>query len=852
MFILMVVPFLLSYPLLMANYVDPRCFWRINLNEVEDKDLDVTCSFILGAVPSSMEKSYFNQTLDILKITKNHKYALALAFSMDEINRNPDLLPNMSLIIKYALGHCDGRTLTPTPYLFHEKNEMPIPNYLCNEETMCSFLLTGPYWETSYTFWIYLNTFVSPRFLQFAYGPFHSIFSDDEQFPYLYQMEPKDTSLALAMVSFIVYFNWNWVGLVISNDDQGQQFFSELQKESKIKEICFAFVNMMSGSEISFFEKIEIYYKLIVMSSTNVIIIYGETYSIIELGLRMWESPVIQRIWVTTKQWNFPTSKRDLTHGTFFGTFTFLHHHGEISGFKNFAKTWSHLRSSDLYLVMPEWKYFNYEASAPNCKILKNYSSNATLEWLKEHTFDMSFSDVSHNIYNAVYAMAHSLHQVNLHQVDNQAIANGKGASSHCLKINSILRKTHFINSLGDEVIMKQRVMLKEDYDIFHFGNLSQRLGFKVKIGTFSPYFPHGQHIHLYGNMIDLATGSRKMPSSVCTADCGLGFRRFWKEGMAACCFVCRPCPENEISNETNMDQCVNCPEYQYANTEHNKCIQKGVMFLSYEDTLGMALALIAFCFSAFTALVLCVFVKHHETPIVKANNRILSYLLLMSLMFCFLCSFFFIGHPNRATCILQQITFGIVFTVALSTVLAKTITVVLAFKDTDPGRRLRNFLVSGTPNYIIPICSLFQCILCAIWLAVSPPFVDIDEHSEHGHIILWCNKGSVTAFYCVLGYLACLALGSFTVAFLAKNLPDRFNEAKFLTFSMLVFCSVWVTFLPVYHSTKGKGMVAVEIFSILASSAGMLGCIFAPKVYIILMRPERNSIQKVREKSYL
>ena len=87
--------------------------------------------------------------------------------------------------------------------------------------------------------------------------------------------------------------------------------------------------------------------------------------------------------------------------------------------------------------------------------------------------------------------------------------------------------------------------------------------------------------------------------------------------------------------------------KYQYANTEHNKFIHKRVMFPSYEDPLGMALALIAFCFSAFTAVVLCVFVKHHDTPIVKANNRILSYLLLLSLMFCFLCSFFFIGHPN-------------------------------------------------------------------------------------------------------------------------------------------------------------------------------------------------------------
>ncbi|EDL75796.1 rCG27462 [Rattus norvegicus] len=848
MFILMVVFFLLHHPLLMANFIDPWCFWRTNLNEVKEKNLDINCAFILGAVQLPMEKDYFNETLNVLKTTKNNKYALALAFSMEEINRNPDLLPNMSLVIKHTLSYCDGNT---ADHIFKEKFYKPLPNYVCNEETMCSFMLIGLNWVLSLTLFKDLDIFSFPRFLQISYGPFHSIFSDNEQFPYLYQMTPKDTSLALAIVSFLLYFNWNWVGLVISDNDEGNQFLSELKKETQNKEICFAFVNMMSIHEHSSYQKTEMYYNQIVMSSTNIIIIYGKTNSIIELSFRMWVSPVIQRIWVTNSELDFPTSMRDFTHGTFYGTLTFLHHHGEISGFTNFFETWDHLRSRDLNLLIPEWKYFSYDASGSNCKILRNYSSNASLEWITEQKFHMAFNDYSHSIYNAVYAMAHALHETNLQEVDNKEIRNGKGASTHCLKVNSFLRKTHFTNSHGERVIMKQRVRVQEDYDIVHIQNFSQHLRIKMKIGKFSPYFTHGGPFHLYEDMIQLATGSRKMPSSVCSADCSPGFRKSWKEGMAPCCFICSLCPENEISNETNMDQCVNCPEYQYANTEKNKCIQKDVIFLSYEDPLGMALALIAFCLSAFTAVVLWVFVKHHDTPIVKANNRILSYILIMSLMFCFLCSFFFIGHPNRGTCILQQITFGIVFTVAVSTVLAKTITVILAFKLRDPGRSLRNFLVSGAPNYIIPICSLLQCILCAIWLAVSPPFVDIDEHSEHGHIMIVCNKGSIMAFYCVLGYLACLALGSFTTAFLAKNLPDTFNEAKFLTFSMLVFCSVWVTFLPVYHSTRGRVMVAVEIFSILASSAGMFGCIFAPKIYIILMKPERNSIQKFREKSY-
>ncbi|XP_059108683.1 vomeronasal type-2 receptor 116-like [Peromyscus eremicus] len=343
---------------------------------------------------------------------------------------------------------------------------------------------------------------------------------------------------------------------------------------------------------------------------------------------------------------------------------------------------------------------------------------------------------------------------------------------------------------------------------------------------------------------------SPKVPTSTCSVTCTPGFRKFHQEHTADCCFDCAWCPENEVSNETDMEQCVHCPEDQFSNPEHTRCLQRHVSFLAYEDPLGMTLACISLCFSALTALVLGAFVKYNNTPIVKANNRILSYILLISITICFLCSLLFIGHPHIVTCILQQTTFGVFFTVAVSTVLAKTITVVLAFKLTTPGKGMRGLLVSGAPKFVIPICTLIQLILCGIWLVTAPPFIDTDTLSEHGQIIIVCSKGSAIAFHFVLGYMGSLALGSFTVAFLARNLPDRFNEAKFLTFSMLVFCSVWVTFLPVYHSTKGKVMVAVEVLSILASSAGLLGCIFVPKCYVIFMRPDLNSLQKFRDKS--
>ncbi|CAO2589916.1 Vomeronasal type-2 receptor 116 [Lemmus lemmus] len=777
--------------------------------------------------------------------TENYQFVLALIFSLDEVNRDPDILPNMSLLFDILPSHCKTVPQLHSCIQSSLNFENNLPNYICKNGNICGVVLSGPNWVVSSIVWKALDLYYSQQILQLTYGPFHPTLSDHEQFPFLYQMAPEDTSLALAMVSLILYFSWNWIGLTISDNDQGIQFLSHLRTEMEKYILCFAFVNMIPFNMHLYMSRAEVYYNQILMSSSNVVIIYGDTDSTLGVSFRMWTSRGIQRIWVTTSQFDVITSKSDFSPELFHGTLAFAHHHAEISGFKNFIQTVNPLKYSDEHLARLEWMNFNCEVSASMCKTLRNCSSNSSLEWLIAQTFDMAFSDDSYDIYNAVYTVAHVFHETLLQPMDNKEVHLSK-----CLKVlNSLLRKIQFTNPVGDRVNMNQKEKRQPEYDIFQIWSFPNGLGLKVKIGMFSPYFPHGQQLHLYEDILEWATGSRRMPSSVCSADCGPGFRKFRQEGMAACCFDCTPCPENEVSNETNVDQCVKCPEDQYANAEQIHCIDKTVSFLTYEDPLGMALTLMTLCFSAFTSVVLGIFVKHHDTPLVKANNRNLSYTLLISLIFCFLCPLLFIGHPNTVICILQQITFGVVFTVAVSTVLAKTVTVLLAFKVTTPGRRMRYYLISGTPNYIIAISTLIQTIICAIWLGVSPPSIDIDAQSEHGHIIIVCNKGSVTAFYCVLGYHGSLALGSFIVAFLARNLPDTFNEAKSLTFSMLVFCSVWVSFLPVYHSTQGKVMVAVEVFSILASGAGLLGCIFIPKCYIILLRPERNSLQKLKEK---
>ncbi|XP_043927695.1 vomeronasal type-2 receptor 26-like [Protopterus annectens] len=266
------------------------------------------------------------------------------------------------------------------------------------------------------------------------------------------------------------------------------------------------------------------------------------------------------------------------------------------------------------------------------------------------------------------------------------------------------------------------------------------------------------------------------------------------------------------------------------------------MVFLSYEEPLGAALVVITMFGSLQAAGVLIIFIRFRKTPLVKANNQNLSFLLLVSLLFCFLCSLFFIGHPNKVTCRLRQAVFGITFALSLSCVLAKTIIVVIAFSATKPNTHRKRWMGPQLTYMTVTLCTLVQVIICTAWITVSSPHPENNYNLQPGQIVIECNEGSTVAFWCMLGYMGLLGNICFVVAFLARNLPDIFNEAKYITFSMVIFVSVWFAFIPAYLSTKGKYMVAVEIFAIIMSSLGLLVCIFFPKGYIIILTPDINT----------
>ncbi|XP_053216415.1 vomeronasal type-2 receptor 26-like [Podarcis raffonei] len=742
-------------------------------------------------------------------VTKFYQHTLALAFAVKEINDSPKILPNLTLGFHIYDSYYDARMTYRTTLDLLFKSNRFIPNYTCDMEKNLIAIIGGLSSDTSFYMADTIGLYKIP---QITYGSFPPGESDTDQFPSFFRMVPNDSHQYMGIISLLKHFGWTWVGLYVVEGDGGEKFLQTLEPLLSKYGICSAFFQNIP--QVAHLDKLgktmDVIWDLSLSLRDNKVsacIIFGESLSLVWMRTAIFlsdpenkESSSFRKVWIITTQIEVILTglQRSWDLDSFQGAISLTIHLKELLGFNTFLQN-----------IKPD-----------------RTDRDGFLKDVWEQAFDCTLPTPSVPL------------DSNEHCTGEERLKSLPGALFEMGMTGHSYRETLSFNGKKE---------MEGVFDIVNIVTLPNKSFLRVKVGQVDNGALEARRIIIHEDKITWHKGfNQVVPISVCNDCCSPGHQKKRKEGEKFCCYDCAPCPEGKISDQNDMDDCFRCPGDQYPNRNKHGCISKTLSFLSYEEPLGISLASIAICFSIVTTLVFLVFVKHRDTPIVKANNRDLTYTLLISLLLCFQSSLLFLGKPREMACFLRQPTFGIIFSMAVSCVLAKTITVVVAFMATKPGSSLRKWVGKRLANSIVISCSLIQASLCTLWLATSPPFPDLDMHSLMEEITVQCNEGSVTLFSCVLGYMGLLAFFSFLSAFLARKLPDSFNEAKFITFSMLLFCSVWLCFVPTYLSTKGKYMVMVEIFSILASSAGLLGCIFAPKCYIIMLRPELNNREQL------
>uniref|UniRef100_F6R6S4 G-protein coupled receptors family 3 profile domain-containing protein n=1 Tax=Ornithorhynchus anatinus TaxID=9258 RepID=F6R6S4_ORNAN len=746
-------------------------------------------------------------------------------FAVEEVNRRADVLPNLTLGFSIRdSGDSEFQALRATMGFLTGRGQ-PAPNYRCGTGPPVAAVIGEDRSALTIPMATWLGLY---KFPQVSYGATVAVLSDKTRFPSFLRTLPPDSFRARGLARLVSHLGWTWVGLLAQDDDYGQQGSRALGTALAAAGVCVEFLLEIPSSRAE--ERLR------------------------HLGRALAGAGGPGKVWVGSDVWDpallAPGGPLARTLG---GALVFSSHRGQIPGFREFLGQLHPDRRPEDPFVITFWeemfacRWSNRTegprgglGEAPWC------TGEESLKG-RDHPFlDMGDLSVTYSCYNAVHSVARALHA--LASCEDGAGPFGGGT---CARIRDFqpwqllhyLWKVRFRNSHGEEVFFDALGDPPALYDIMNWQETPGGTFHFQEVGKFDSTTLPGQEMVLNDSSILWLGMEKQVPRSVCSESCPPGTRQTPHKGKPPCCFDCTPCPEGQMADKTDSLECRMCPGDDFwPNKRKDQCVKKAVEFLEFGEPLGAALASLGATLALATSAILALFIRHRETPIVRANGRALSYVLLTSLLLCDLCSLLFLGRPGALTCLLRQVAFGLTFTLGVSCVLAKTIMVVIAFRATVPGSPLRRWLGPGLPGAVVLACSLAQGVICATWLAAAPSFPERDTRSSPGKVLLVCNEGSPVAFWCVLGYLWLLALVSFVLAFLARRLPDGFNEAKFITFSMVVFVSVWGAFLPAHLSTRGRATVAVEVFSILCSSSGLLGCIFFPKCYILLVRPDRNT----------
>ncbi|KAM6140484.1 metabotropic glutamate receptor 5 isoform 1-T1 [Pterocles gutturalis] len=664
---------------------------------------------------------------------------------------------------------------------------------------------------------------------QIAYSATSMDLSDKTLFKYFMRVVPSDAQQARAMVDIVKRYNWTYVSAVHTEGNYGESGMEAFKDMAAKEGICIAhsykiYSNAGEQSFDKLLRKLRSH-----LPKARVVACFCEGMTVRGLLMAMRRLGLAgEFLLLGSDGW---ADRYDVTDGyqrEAVGGITIKLQSPDVKWFDDyylqlrpetnhrnpwFQEFWQHRFQCRLEGFPQE-----------NPKYNKTCTSQMTLRTQHVQDSKMGF------VINAIYSMAYGLHNMQLSLCPGYVGLCDAMKPIDGRKLLESLMKTNFTGVSGDMILFDENGDSPGRYEIMNFKKMGKDYFDYINVGSWD----NGE---LKMDDDEIWSEKNNIIRSVCSEPCEKGQIKVIRKGEVSCCWTCTPCKENEYVFDEYT--CKACQLGSWPNDDLTGCDLIPVQYLRWGDPEPIAAVVFACLGLLATLFVTAIFIMYRDTPVVKSSSRELCYIILAGICLGYLCTFCLIAKPQQIYCYLQRIGIGLSPAMSYSALVTKTnrIARILAGSKKKICTKKPRFMSACAQLVIAFILICIQLGIIVALFIMEPPDI-MHDYPSIREVYLICNTtnlGVVTP----LGYNGLLILSCTFYAFKTRNVPANFNEAKYIAFTMYTTCIIWLAFVPIYFGSNYK--IITMCFSVSLSATVALGCMFVPKVYIILAKPERN-----------
>ncbi|KAL7862154.1 hypothetical protein SRHO_G00135950 [Serrasalmus rhombeus] len=664
---------------------------------------------------------------------------------------------------------------------------------------------------------------------QIAYSATSIDLSDKTLYKYFLRVVPSDTLQARALLDIVKRYNWTYVSAVHTEGNYGESGMEAFKELASQEGLCIAHSDKIySNAGEKHFDRLlrKLRERL---PKARVVVCFCEGMTVRGLLMAMRRLGVAgEFLLIGSDGW---ADRDEVVEGyeqEAVGGITVKLQTEEVTSFNDyFLKLRLNTNTRNPWFA--EFWQHRFQCRIPghpqeNMNYKKNCTGYESLEDNYVQDSKMGF------VINAIYSMAHGLHDMHQHLCPGYVGLCEAMDPIDGSKLLDFLLKTSFAGVSGEDVWFDENGDSPGRYDIMNLQYVESGVYDYINVG-----FWHEGVLSIDDYMIQM--NRSEMVRSVCSEPCSKGEIKVIRKGEVSCCWICTACKDNEYVQDEFT--CKACELGWWPDEELQGCKPIPLRYLEWSHAESIVAVVFSCLGILVTSFVTFVFILYRDTPVVKSSSRELCYIILAGIFLGYICPFTLIARPSVASCYLQRLLVGLSASMCYSALVTKTnrIARILAGSKKKICTRKPRFM-SAWAQVVIAFILISVQLTLEITLIILEPPEPIKSYPSIREVYLICNTSNM-GMVAPLGYNGLLILSCTYYAFKTRNVPANFNEAKYIAFTMYTTCIIWLAFVPIYFGSNYK--IITTSFSVSLSVTVALGCMFTPKMYIIIAKPERN-----------